>query len=49
MNELGVHPSSSFLEIAEKYKRDIKEYEMELERLNKDIEDKNAKLKNKET
>lgn len=37
MNELGVHPTASFLEIADKYKNDVKSYEVELERLNKDL------------
>ena len=49
MNELGVHHSVSFVEIADKYKRDVSEFIRELEKLHKDIEDKNVLIKNKDT
>lgn len=48
MNELGVHSSASFYDISEKYKKDMKDMQRQFERLNKQIEDRNNKLKLKQ-
>lgn len=48
MVELGVHSSLSYIEIAEKYKKDMKECEMYVERLSKELEEKSQLLKQKE-
>lgn len=49
MNQLGVHHSASFMEIADKYKRDVGEFIRELEKLHKEIQEKNTSIKNKDT
>lgn len=46
--ELGVPNSAHYIEVAEKYKKDCHAWEKEIERLNKELEDKNIKIINKE-
>lgn len=48
MSELGVHPETSFIDICDKYRKDVLLLETEIEKLNKEIEEKNSRLSVKE-
>lgn len=41
MTDLGLNPSSGFPEVAQKIKKDMKDFEIECERLNKELEERN--------
>lgn len=48
MDELGLHSSTNYLELAEKYKKDVKDYENYIEKLRQELEEKIVILKKKE-
>ena len=47
MDELGLHSSTNYLELAEKYKKDVKDYENYIEKLRQELEEKIVILKKK--
>lgn len=48
MSDIGMSSAAGFLQVAEKLKKDMKDYEHEFERLNKELEDRNKIIVTKE-